>query len=79
MSTMERYGDAVWAACLDVARDDNGNYKAYFTVGEVMRSAGVSRGTARKYLDILYENGAIGRLKTDSLSLYRLIVSFEDQ
>jgi predicted transcriptional regulator of viral defense system len=75
---MERYGNAVWAGCLSAAKNEQGDYYAYFTVGDVSKAAGVSKNTARKYLEYLYENGNIKRLKTPRVTLYRLIAIYDD-
>lgn len=67
MSTKERYGTEVWNAL--IALEDALPHDAWgwHSVGEVAEKAGVSRGTARKYLNALYEMQkvrSIGRAKT---------------
>jgi DNA-binding IclR family transcriptional regulator len=53
MSTSERYRSIVGGALFDVSRNHHTGAHLWATVGEVANQAGVSRPTARKYLDIL--------------------------
>lgn len=59
MSTKERYGTAVWDAIIALEDALGENDWGWHSAGEVAKVAGVSRNTARKYLDILYENGNV--------------------
>lgn len=61
MSTNERYGSAVWAGLLASTMTLANVYVQWATVGEVAKASGVSRGTAKKYLDKLV---AMGQVKT---------------
>lgn len=53
MSTTERYGTEVWNALVNTTRVYANVYVQWATVGEVAEKAGVSRGTAKKYLEKL--------------------------
>ena len=55
MSHKERFGTAVWEAIirLEDALDDDA--WGWHSAGEVAEEAGVSRTTAKKYLDMMYE------------------------
>lgn len=53
MSTTERYGTEVWRALKECTLVYANVYVQWATVGEVAEKAGVSRGTAKKYLDAL--------------------------
>lgn len=59
MSTAERYGTAVWDACLDVQKHQACRGLSHFSVGQVGARAGVSPKTARKYIKALVEKGYI--------------------
>lgn len=59
MSTKERYGNEVWRAVQCFAMEWQNGGPLFRTVGEVAREAGVSRGTAKKYLDILVDAGHV--------------------
>ncbi len=57
VSTKQRYGDAVLGALLLCSwHDGNGSWK-WATIGEVADAAGVSRTTAKKYLEALVDMG----------------------
>jgi len=62
MSTKQRYGDAVWNALVAVFNDPNTPDDAYVSVGEVAIKAGVSRPTAKKYLEELRGMGNAKRV-----------------
>jgi Fic family protein len=66
VSTKERYGTEVWQALVASSSDLGGVYRQFATVGEVSDLAGVSRITAKKYLEILVEQGAAERMKFGS-------------
>jgi len=53
MSTQERYGTEVWNALKATTLVYANVYVQWATVGEVAAKAGVSRGTAKKYLEKL--------------------------
>jgi response regulator of citrate/malate metabolism len=61
MSTNERYGTAVWQGLLASTITLANVYVQWATVGEVASASGVSRATAKKYLDKLV---AMGQAKT---------------
>ena len=69
MSTTERYGTAVWDAIVKMeASDESGWF--YATVGEVAAEAGVTKPTAAKYLNKLYEMGRVTFFKTRNGARY---------
>lgn len=59
MSTKERYGTEVWNAICRLEDKLTPEQWGWHSAGEVGKEAGVSRNTARKYLDMLYENGNV--------------------
>lgn len=63
MSTKERYGTEVWNALVATTRVYANVYVQWATVGEVSQKAGVSRGTAKKYLDALVTMGQARSMK----------------
>jgi len=63
MSTKERYGSEVWQALINTTRVYANVYVQWATVGEVAEKAGVSRGTAKKYLDMLIKSGHAKSMK----------------
>lgn len=64
MSTKERYGTAVWEAL--VALEDGLAHDAWgwHSAGDVAEKAGVSRTTAKKYLDMMYKMGNVRSIGT---------------
>lgn len=66
-NTMKRNGSRIEAAAVEVAKSSRD-----FTVGQVARQAGVSKPTARKYLDILSAAGVLCKWSPmgSNLSLY---------
>jgi len=63
MSTKERYGSSVWDALIKNTRVYANVYVQWATVGEVATTAGVSRGTAKKYLEMLVSTGHAKSMK----------------
>ena len=63
MSTEERYGTEVWAGLVKSSSDLGGVYRQWATVGEVAIASGVSRGTAKKYLEKLVVMGTAEKMK----------------
>lgn len=63
MSTKERYGTEVWEALINTTRVYANVYVQWATVGEVSEKAGVSRGTAKKYLEALVASGHAKAMK----------------
>ena len=59
MSTRERYGNVVWDAIVRNSSSSGGPSGRLMTVGQVARWSGVSTPTAKKYLTLLVEIGAI--------------------
>lgn len=59
MSTKQRYGNAVWDAIAKLTDHRLGQGHVWVTVGEVAKEAGVSKPTARKYLNALWEMGDV--------------------
>jgi len=70
MSTKERYGTAVWNALIACEANRKDGEWGWVSVGEVMEEAGVSRGTARKYLEILRNSTHIRRIGTRSTGFF---------
>jgi predicted ArsR family transcriptional regulator len=62
MSTKQRYGTAVWEAINRICD----NVVGYHSIGEVAKEAGVTKPTAKKYLEILVENGDIEVIDTSA-------------
>lgn len=69
MSTTERYGNAVWEAIVKMEQGDESGW-FYATVGEVAEVAGVTKPTAAKYLNKLYEMGRVTYFKTRNNARY---------
>lgn len=69
MSTTERYGTAIWDAIVKMEQEDESGW-FYATVGEVAERAGVSKPTASKYLDKLYQMGKVTFFKTRNNARY---------
>lgn len=63
MSTNERYGSAVWAGLLASTLTLANVYVQWATVDQVARAGGVSRGTAKKYLEKLVTMGQAKKMK----------------
>lgn len=73
MSTVERFGGAVWRGVVSLVEADESGW-GYMTVGEVAEEAEVSKPTAKKYLDMLCEKEVMTFFQTRSgVRLYRLI------
>lgn len=74
MSTNQRYGDAVWAAILEIQRQCVEEDRSYwFTVTDVASGAGVSKPTARKYMTKLKEWGRIHRAGSKQMPIYAFV------
>lgn len=78
MSTKERYGSAVWDALQAVSYLVDPTIFVYVGVGEVAEKAGVSRPTAKKYLEMLYSEGHIKKMTAGKHSFYGLIFNVEN-
>jgi response regulator of citrate/malate metabolism len=78
MSTTERYGTEVWRGLLSVTINLANQYIQWATVGEVARAAGVSRGTAKKYLEMLIEKGDVKSMKFGNRTGYAVITGMEE-
>lgn len=63
MSTLERYGNEVWEGLNKTTRVYADVYVQWATVGEVAKAAGVTRPTAKKYLDKLVKMGKAKAMK----------------
>lgn len=59
MSTKQRYGGAVWDALWDICHPHDGFGWGWAGVGQVAARAGVSRPTAKKYLEAFVESGHV--------------------
>lgn len=78
MSTKERYGNAVWDAVCELSHLVMENVYCFVSVGEVAKKAGVSRMTARKYLEIAKEQGHLSSLDFGKTRAYRLLIVDRD-
>lgn len=78
MSTMERYGNAVYEALAKNTYQLADVYIQWATVGEVAKSAGVSHPTAKKYLDMLVDMGRVKRMKFGPRYGYAICLDCED-
>jgi response regulator of citrate/malate metabolism len=77
MSTRQRYGDAVWAGLLASTMTLANVYIQWATVGDVARAGGVSRATAKKYLDVLVEMGQVKTMKFGARTGYAVTSGME--
>ena len=66
MSTVERYGGEVWRGLLASTLTLGNVYQRWATVGDVAKAAGVSRATAKKYLNLLVDKGEVKTMKFGS-------------
>lgn len=71
MSTKERYGSAVWSAVQELSFLVEARMYCLLTVGEVAKKAGVSKPTAKKYLDLLAKEGYMHKSVFPSVTFYR--------
>lgn len=78
MSTMERYGTAVWQGLLASTITLANVYQQWATVGEVARAAGVSEPTAKKYLTMLVEKGDAKCMKFGNRMGYAVTSGLEE-
>lgn len=78
MSTKERYGTAVWQGLLSSTMTLANVYVQWATVGEVANAAGVSRATAKKYLDALVEMGQVKTMKFGGRKGYAVTSGMEE-
>lgn len=78
MSTEQRYGDAVWAALVEISYLVHPTMYVMVTVGEVAEKAEVSKPTAKKYLDMLANAGHIVACKMGKHTFYRMIFNVEN-
>jgi response regulator of citrate/malate metabolism len=72
MSTKERYGTAIYEALGEHTYQLADMYIQWATIGEVAKRAGVSRPTAKKYLDLLVEMGRVKSMKFGARTGYAL-------
>jgi response regulator of citrate/malate metabolism len=77
MSTKERYGNAVFEALSQNTFQLADMYTQWATVGEVAESAGVSKPTAKKYLDLLVEMGRVSAMKFGTRTGYAICLDCE--
>jgi Mn-dependent DtxR family transcriptional regulator len=75
MSTKERYGTAVWDAIVALHMALSDDAWGWHRVGEIAKKAGVSRPTARKYLEGLYEMGHVRVIKDGSAWYYQPFIN----
>jgi len=73
--TQFRNAEKIWEALTFLVAETEGfGWKGiWFSAGQVARRAGMSYPTARKYLEMAYEQGAVMRYKTDIRTEYRPI------
>lgn len=77
MSTAERYGTAIWEACLEVQLDTTFNGRTHFSARQVGEVAGVSVKTARKYMHELAARGYLVKfVSPDSCTYYEVRPQF---
>ena len=77
MSTKERYGTAVWQGLLSSTATLANVYQQWATIEQVARAGGVSRGTAKKYLDKLVAMGQAVTMKFGSRTGYAVASGME--
>lgn len=73
MSTAERYGTEVKQAVITLSFDNGVNSHPLLSVGEVASMAGVSRGTAKKYLMDLVRDGFCGTFPVGKRWVYQCL------
>lgn len=74
MSDKNRFYDAVWTGLREISHLVDAKVCNFVTVGEVAKSAKVSRQTARKYLDLLSETPYVGSVSVGGHMFYRMII-----
>ena len=78
MSTKERYGNVVWDAIVRNSSESGGPFGRLMTVGQVARWSGVSVPTAKKYLTLLVEIGAISSFPVGKRQVYQFNTGKEE-
>lgn len=78
MSTEERYGTEVWDAVCELSHFVERGIYCFVTIGEVAQQAGVSRGTAKKYLEKARNQGHLSRVTLGKSYGYRLLFQSEE-
>jgi len=74
MSHKERFGSAVWQACMTLADEARKYAGGFFSIGEVCRVSGVSRPTARKYLSDLSDRGYLDSvIFANGMRMYKVL------
>lgn len=74
MSTNERYGMAVWQAINEFDKNALEQGTTYwFTVGDIAVGGGVSKPTARKYINALVEQGFVARAGTRKMPIFAAV------
>lgn len=77
MSTKERYGTEVWNALCRLHINPGPEQWGWHSVGEVAKEAGVSRATAKKYLQLLVFQGDASSVgKTSSRQYFQPSTEF---
>lgn len=62
MTSTERFGNAVWDALVALFNAPETEDDEWITIGEVASKAGVSRPTAKKYLELLIKSNNAKRI-----------------
>lgn len=78
MSTKQRYGTAVFEALGENAFQLADMYIQWSTAGEVAERAGVSRPTAKKYLELMVEMGRVKSMKFGSRTGYAIETTYQE-
>lgn len=78
MSTKQRYGDAVLRAVQELSYLVDTYVYVGLAIGEVAERAGVSKPTAKKYLDLLKDMDVVNGGKIGNQFYYRLRFNSED-
>lgn len=73
MSTKERFGTLVWRALNELYSKTDASENQWITVGEVSEDVGISKVTARKYLEELAKLGHASFVRVGSSVGYRPI------
>jgi len=78
MSTKERFGTIVWNAMHELSYKCDDHVYAFVGISQVCESGGVSRPTAKKYLEQLRSDGFVSRMKINNSYCYRLLERSDD-
>jgi len=79
MSTKERYGMEIWRALCELEDKLSPDAWGWHSAGDVAKHCGVSRNTARKYLDMFYEAGTVRSIGMKNKGYYYQPVRLGDE